>query len=673
MKWALVFGIPLAALGVASWSAWQVQQQLPGHSDGVVMMLPGEMPALNPFLPANEAERQMLDLLHEPLIRLDSQGRLSPGLAKTWSWHQRVTCWFATQDDLQAAQRRLAEVPPLVRQAWELDEVSTEAKSLVMRFSKPGASGTEDALKALSELAPVPLSFLRITNLANSRAELESFIQDQSRAASSVRVWFDEDGTCELVSTRSFLRTREELAEWFRQKKRPVPHVALLAEVVGLLEPVLDFELNVNRAVWPDGTPVTAADVQATVEHVSRLKYPVPGREGFRHIQEITPLGSRGVRVTYRRNYGAALASWVGFPILPEAWLKNHPQADGSIPPGAGEWHVTTNTQRQITLAAKTPSEDASQSTTLHVISSTSDLQARVALATGTLDVIWPGQDSELRLEPTLNLYPTPPRNRLLLLCNMRSSRLSELPVREALSLALDRQSLIEKGLDGQARLAEALFTPGLWYSPKATEPTFDLAAAREKLEAAGWIRDVSGQAKKGGQGLDFELLVTTGNAQREHLAELLAQQWERIGAHVTVTSVPPENLVSDYLAPGKFDAVLIGRDYELAWDQTAYWHTEQMSGGLNFAQLADPQLDLLLEALSTEFDTAQLPTRAQAVQDRLMRLRPVLPLLGDLQQLGLRKVSFPQLPPPDLQQPLSLRELLRGRTQSPQMLLPNE
>lgn len=669
MNRALIFGIPLLALGVASWAAWQVQQDKPGQQEAVMMMMPGELPALKPFFPTSEAERQLLDLLHEPLIRLDGQGRLAPGLADRWSWHQRVTCWFPDQEALQVIQLRLAAVPTETRQAWELEEVTAEGLSLVLRFARPGAPGVNEALQTITSESLLPLMFLRVDSTESTRAALEEYAQAPEHAENTVRLWFDDDGKCELVTTRPMLQARESLTAWFQKKGLPPLRITPLAEVAGLLEPVLEFQLNASRHSWPDGSPVTAADVKATVAYVASLGYPVPGREGFRHIQDISAPDSTTVRVTYRRSYGAALASWVDFPILSEGWLAAQAN-DPSLPvPGAGAWTLIRSAQR-LTLMPRTSLEGAPRQS-VHVITANSALQARVALAAGSLDVVWPGQDFVLRREPSLDFHPAPPRSRLLVLWNLRSPRLPGLAVRESLALAVDPDPLLA---DGAARPASPLFAPGLWYSPKEEPPVFDLSEARKKLEQAGWLKDVTGIAKKGGQSLEFELLVTTGNEQREKLGRLLSDQWSQLGAKVTVTLVEPRNLVPEYLAPGEFDAALIGLDYELAWDQTAFWHSGQIQSGLNFSRLEDAQLDQLLEALSGEFDTRELSVRARAVQDRLVSLQPILPLIGDLQEIGVRRERFPDIEAPNLQRPLTLRTLLRSAAQdSLQMRIPNE
>ena len=101
------------------------------------MLLPGALPELNPFLPATEAERQLLDLIHEPLIRLDREGRLGAALAEQWSWHQNMTCFFATPAEAQQAVLAVADQPVEKRASWDLESVTQDGTALILRFAHP--------------------------------------------------------------------------------------------------------------------------------------------------------------------------------------------------------------------------------------------------------------------------------------------------------------------------------------------------------------------------------------------------------------------------------------------------------------------------------------------------------------------------------------------------------
>lgn len=639
--------LPLAALGLSGWAGWRVNQESETPKGTLTLQLPGPLPVLNPLSSANEAERQLLDLLHEPLIRLDRAGRLSPALAEEWTWHQVVTCWYASEVGVKEAQQLLAGLSAETRMAWELEEVTVQGNALILRFSRPGTPGPNEALQMLSETQPLPLTFIRVPQSVTARPALEAFARDPAHALSTQRLWFDDDGTCEIVTTRTSFQAQQALADWLRTRVFPLPQIQRLDEVTGLAEPVLDLSLSEKRALWADQTPITAEDVRATVTEVMEKRWPVPGREGLRHIQSIQTQGKNGLRITYRRTYGPALASWVGLPILPASWLKEHRLGGSDLPPGAGDWQVQSRSATSLTLipSASAPQEPA-RPRLLRFIPAATALRTRVGLASGKLDFIWPDlENAEVLRQESLNQVTTPSRNRLLILWNTKSPHLNDANVRQALGQAVDRKELLSGVLEGRGRLAEGLFPPDLWLTPPRTPLKFDLTAATERLASVGWLKDVSGLAKKGTQTLEFEILFTAGNAQRQQLAEALAWQWAQVGARVTITAVPASDLVSQRLAPGRFDAVLLGLNDELSWDHSAFWHSREMGRGLNFAQVADPQLDLLLEALAGEFDPLQVPARAQAVEERLMALHPMLSLFGDQQTLGLSMRSFPQLP----------------------------
>jgi ABC-type transport system substrate-binding protein len=113
-------------------------------------------------------------------------------------------------------------------------------------------------------------------------------------------------------------------------------------------------------------------------------------------------------------------------------------------------------------------------------------------------------------------------------------------------------------------------------------------------------------------------------------------------------------------LQSGRFDAALVGGELAPGWDVLPFWHSAHSGGhGLNVSQIADPQLDLLLEALVAEFDPAQVPRRAAAVEARLRELQPALPLFTDLTEIAVRESGFPGLRRLDLSRGLTLQDLL--------------
>ena len=54
----LILGYPLLIGALAWWSAGEAGRSRSLHKDGIVVMLPQNVPVLNPYLPATEVERE---------------------------------------------------------------------------------------------------------------------------------------------------------------------------------------------------------------------------------------------------------------------------------------------------------------------------------------------------------------------------------------------------------------------------------------------------------------------------------------------------------------------------------------------------------------------------------------------------------------------------------------
>lgn len=654
-----LFLLPAAAvLAAAVWAGSTVlARRAQDRSQEWRLLLPGALPALNPFAPTDEAERQILDLLHEPLIRLDRQGRPAPALAEEWRWHLRVSCWFADGDAAQAARTRLLAVPAETRLDWGLEEVRTEQEALVLRFAKPDRSAADAALAALAAAEPRPLTFLRLESVPGLRAALEAHA---ARApAGLLRLWFDTDGACEIVTQQPPLAAREALAAALRPQLPRLPAMRPLAEVVGLAEPVLEFRWSAARARWPDGRAIDTGDVQATVAAV--LAEPAArSREGLRDLQALEACEG-GFRAVYRRSRGAALAAWIDLPILPAPAQGPPPTAEAlgknTRPVGAGAWRVVQRSAETLVLETE-PDTGPDSPRRLRFFPALPPSGTRLAVAAGGLDAVWPGSASLTELAPWLERRAAPPRGRVLLLWNSR--RLDDPELRAALALAVDREALVREVAPGRARPLFSHFPAGLLYDPRLPAPAPDAEAARARLARLGWLPG-DGGLRRQGRPLAFNLIVPEGNAQRLALAQALAHQWQALGADVRVEPVSAAGLVDDRLATGRFDAVLLGRADTPDWDVSDGWHSRR--GSFNFSGAADPRLDLLLEALSDEFDTSRIPERVQAVEQRLRELHLALPLLGDEPEIGLSRHRFQNRPG------TSLRELLRPATPPPLQL----
>lgn len=662
-----IFGIPLAAASLTWWSAQQARASRSTRDGELVAMLPGAPPALNPFVPATEVDRQIVDLIHEPLIRIGADGKLKPALAERWDWSQTITCWFLKAEQATKAEEQLKAISADKWIEWSLESAKADHTALVMRFSKMSRMGPDAVADEIAALEPLTAEIIRIDLNEQARPYHEHFMANAVEAGQMERVWFDGTNSLEIVAAGNVPKFLEELTNYYRAKPSLKPRIESRARVTLLREPVLEIVLQEGRR-WPDGSAVTNEDVSATHAYVMSQPWPVPNRDALREVQGFEMIGPTRMRVLYRRELGPALCGWINLPILPATWLKAHPaDAEGHVftessPPGAGLFSITHRDLSSLALAPTDASRASLHVTRATFASGASPFQTKLGFATGAADMFWPENDeiATLLKGKGLAIRAMPSRSRLLVLWNTRSPALSDVRVREALSLATDRTALIDGLLQGRGRIQEGLFQPGLWFAQKFPAPRFDLDAAHELLTKSGWIRDVEGLAKRPGQQLAFELLTTAGNPQRQKLAETLAAQWRKLGAQVKITAVPWDELIDKRLANRKFDAAILGIDFETTWDQFAFWHSSQAAvGGLNFSGIADRQIDLLLQDLRDEFDPDHVPARAKELEDKLLALQPMLPLFTDMTQVAVRLTAMQAGAKSDDLSPWTLRDLI--------------
>ncbi|MBB5703267.1 peptide/nickel transport system substrate-binding protein [Ochrobactrum daejeonense] len=118
--------------------------------------------------------------------------------------------------------------------------------------------------------------------------------------------------------------------------------------------------------------------------------------------------------------------------------------------------------------------------------------------------------------------------------------------IREAFSLAIDRDAISSVVFDGQASTGNQPFPPSsAFYDKNFPVPARDLDAAKKKMEEAG-VKSV-----------DLEILVPT-DAERQQVIQLIQAMVQEIGINV---SIKPTELMTllDVARQGKFEAHLVG------------------------------------------------------------------------------------------------------------------
>lgn len=229
----------------------------------------------------------------------------------------------------------------------------------------------------------------------------------------------------------------------------------------------------------------------------------------------------------------------------------------------------------------------------------------------------------------------------------------ARLEVRKALSLALDRQKIIDDVLGGYATPIMGPVPPGGAVDqvpvPVSGNPT---EAAASVLRSAGWTYDGEARTWKHAgakQSLEGITLRTSNVPELKSVATAVKAQWERLGVPVAIELYEPGDLSQNVIRPRKYEALLygmvIGRDQDLY----AFWDSKERNDpGLNIALYANKTVDALLQEARGSSDEEKRRAALQKIEDLVAADYPAAfiyaPDFTYLVPKDLRGVALPQI-----------------------------
>ncbi len=113
----------------------------------------------------------------------------------------------------------------------------------------------------------------------------------------------------------------------------------------------------------------------------------------------------------------------------------------------------------------------------------------------------------------------------------------SDVLVRRAINMGVDRQEMIDNVLNGYGSPAYSICDQLPWYN-EASQVDYDPQGAADLLDQAGWIMGDDGVRKKDGQKAELHLLYSAGDTVRQALTADFANQMEELGISCTTEGV---------------------------------------------------------------------------------------------------------------------------------------
>ncbi|WP_142848664.1 peptide ABC transporter substrate-binding protein [Telmatospirillum sp. J64-1] len=412
------------------------------------------------------------------------------------------------------------------------------------------------------------------------------------------------------------------------------------------------------EAVWGDGTPITSADAVFTWEVGRHPQSGVSNAELYRRITEVEVVDDKTFilhvdRLTFAYN---AINDFNLLPAHVEREAFADPaayrqrslyDADPTNPAlSAGPYRITEMRHGSHVVLERNPhwwgEQAAFERIIVRAIENTQALEAN--LLSGQVDMIAGesglpidqvlafeqrhGQRFQIHYQPNLSYEHVD--------FNLSDPILSQLPVRQALLYALDREALVQQLFQGRQQVAHGTVHPLDWvHAEDVPVYEYDARRAGELLDEAGF-RPGPGGIRRDAEGrpLSLTFMSTGGNRTRELVQQVLQAQWRQIGVDVRINNEPPRVLFGETLTRRRFPHMVM-----FAWISSpenvprTTLHSESIPSeengwaGQNYGGYANEEMDRLIGEIEVELDREARREKWRRLQHLYAETLPALPL----------------------------------------------
>jgi peptide/nickel transport system substrate-binding protein len=416
-----------------------------------------------------------------------------------------------------------------------------------------------------------------------------------------------------------------------------------------------ELELDPN-ARFSDGRPVRAEDIAFTIARAGDVpNSPSSFRYATRPVAAVESVGPHTIRLRTNTPFPLLLNQLALVMVVPKRdGLTTAAFNDGSAMIGSGPYRlVSWQPGQPVRYARNDAFAGAAPAFATVEFRPIPNAGARVAaLQAGDVDlveIVPPEQFARFRADARFAVAESP-SNRLLVL-TLDSGReesphvrapdgaplrnpLRDARVRRALSIAINRDALVSRTLQGQAVAAGDLGPAGYFgTSPDMTPPPYDPDAARRLLAEAGFPRGFAVQLN--GPNDRF--------VNDEQVVQAIAQFWTRVGVQSTV-EVKPRGVWLSEAAQLRYSVNLAGFSPNpevlgMLETQVHSWDTALGLGTANRGRFSNRDIDAIIQRARATMDNAARERLTQEATRRALRDETALiPLYFQVNTWAMRR-----------------------------------
>jgi peptide/nickel transport system substrate-binding protein len=410
----------------------------------------------------------------------------------------------------------------------------------------------------------------------------------------------------------------------------------------------LSRKYTLRECTWSDGTPLTSEDVRFSWQAAANEKVAWVSKSIVDYITDVEVHSPREFTVRYSKNYPYQVMDINDVSIIPrhvfgkvpfEQWQKHGGWFEEAKVSG-GPWlfeEYKPNTE--VSFVPNPRYWDRGKPYLNKVIwrvqgSMETNLNALLSGDVDFMTAIFPKDIDRVFKDGDVLVYSYQSRTIGWIGWNVKKAPLDDARVRRALSMAIDRDNIVESVLYGYGKPAGALIISSMWASNKAIAPMeFDPDKAEALLDEAGWKRE-GDVRKKDGKPLSFSLVTNQGNEVRKRICEYIQASMKEIGVQVDLR-LQDFNQLSQQLKRHNFEAYLAGMQSATKVDGSPLFSTGQ---GFNYPDYSNPRVDELIKTAREISDQAKAQPLWNEMQEILHQDQPYTALYEPRGLTGLAK-----------------------------------
>lgn len=373
-----------------------------------------------------------------------------------------------------------------------------------------------------------------------------------------------------------------------------------LAKSWDISDDKLTFTFHLREAKFSDGSPVTAKDAAFSILRL-RDDEESTQRSLFQVIKSAEATDEHTLVLRLSEPSAAFLSTLAMYvsSVVPEKAVMEMGDKYGTSPVSAGAYRVKEWRRGEVLTLEPNPHYWVKNHSKLDRIEwqVVPDDNTRVLkVQAGELDAailipfaLLPSVEND----PNINIHLDPSTREDSMLFNHTNKWLGKKSIRQAISMAINIDAIVQVVTFGRATPANSLMPAGtLYYNKDNKRWPYDPEKAKSIIE------------QEGATGAEFSYLVPGGNAIREQIAVIVQQQLAAVGLKVNIDKIDPgQNWGA--LVDGKYDLATVYWTYDiLDPDQKVAFSVGADENKSYFTRYDNPDVSKLVKEARLELDS---------------------------------------------------------------------